>query len=390
MGENSGALGRLARELFRWFLAIMGGIAGYQVTEFIQSAGWWPFQTILMSLAGTGSFVVVFGGVSYLIAPLFHRGILRLGSLLEGHLQNISWINISVGLIGLIVGLLLANLLALPFVDLPVLGRYLAILLNVALGYAMMWLFIKRRDDMVAMMGSVGGIWRDRQGEPRKRQGKYATMDLQDGTLSSLACPAKLLDTSVVIDGRILDVARTGFVEGALTLPRFVLVELQGIADSSDPVRRGRGRRGLDVINGLQKIPTIRLEILELSLKDLNAETVDLALVQLARDMGGKILTTDYNLNKISQIQGIDVLNVNDLANALKPMLLPGESLMVDVLREGKEQSQGVGYLDDGTMIVVEDGGRAVGRRVEVTVTSMLQTSAGRMIFGRIRRESAA
>ena len=127
-----------------------------------------------------------------------------------------------------------------------------------------------------------------------------------------------------------------------------------------------------------------------MDLKDLNEETVDLALIRLAREMGGKILTTDYNLNKIAQIQGIDVLNVNDLANSLKPSLLPGESLFVDVIREGKEQSQGVGYLDDGTMIVVEDGGRAVGRRAEVTVTSMLQTSAGRMIFSRLRRENPA
>ncbi len=387
MGENDSGLGRLAREVFRSFFALLGGIAGYQVTEFIQVAGWWPFHTILMSLAGTGSFVVVFGGLCYLIAPLFHRGILRLGILLEGHLQSISWLNISVGIIGLIVGLLLANLLALPFVDLPILGRYLAILLNVALGYAMAWLFVKRREDMVTMMGSVGELWRERQSEARKRRGRFPGGDAREVAFALPNCTVKLLDTSVVIDGRILDVARTGFVEGSLSLPRFVLVELQGIADSSDPVRRGRGRRGLDVINGLQKIPTLRLDVLEINLKDLNAETVDLALVQLAREMGGKILTTDYNLNKIAQIQGIDVLNVNDLANSLKPMLLPGENLLVDIIREGKEQSQGVGYLDDGTMIVVEDGGRAVGRRVEVTVTSMLQTSAGRMIFSRIRRE---
>ncbi len=390
MGETEGGLGRLAQEAFRCFLALLGGIAGYQVTEFIQSAGWWPFHTILMSLAGTGSFVVVFGGLCYLLAPVFHRGIVHLGIALEGQLQSISWLNISVGLIGLIVGLLLANLLALPFVDLPVLGRYLAILLNVALGYAMAWLFVKRREDIVTMMGSVGDLWRERQGAIRSKRGKYVGGDSREMLPLSPPCTGKLLDTSVVIDGRILDVARTGFVEGSLTLPRFVLVELQGIADSSDPVRRGRGRRGLDVINGLQKIPTLHLEVLEVDLKDLNEETVDLALIRLAREMGGKILTTDYNLNKIAQIQGIDVLNVNDLANSLKPSLLPGENLFVDVIREGKEQSQGVGYLDDGTMIVVEDGGRAVGRRAEVTVTSMLQTSAGRMIFSRLRRENPA
>jgi uncharacterized protein YacL len=198
----------------------------------------------------------------------------------------------------------------------------------------------------------------------------------------------KILDTSVAIDGRILDVASTGFLEGTLVLPRFVLTELQGVADSSDPTRRTRGRRGLDAVNELQKLATLRVEILEISLKELQVDSVDQGLVALAKQISGKIITTDYNLNKIAQIQGISVLNVNDLANALKPMLLPGESVTVDLIREGKEPHQGVGYLDDGTMIVVEEGDRYVGRRVDVVVTSMLQTSAGRMVFGRLRRDS--
>jgi uncharacterized protein YacL len=197
----------------------------------------------------------------------------------------------------------------------------------------------------------------------------------------------KILDTSVIIDGRILDIARAGFLDGMVLLPRFILLELQGVADSADPVRRGRGRKGLDVINELQKIPDFQIDMLETTLADLDAESVDLGLVVLAKEVEGKIITTDYNLNKIAQIQGIRVLNVNDLANALKPMLLPGETVTVDVIREGKESHQGVGYLDDGTMIVVEDGAHHVNKRVDVVVTSMLQTSAGRMIFGRLRHE---
>ena len=163
--------------------------------------------------------------------------------------------------------------------------------------------------------------------------------------------------------------------------------ELQAVADSTDPVRRTRGRRGLDVVNDLQKIPGLVLEIREVTLKSLGRDVVDEALVVLAKRLQGKVLTTDYNLNKIAQIDGVPVLNVNDLANALKPMLLPGEAVSVDIIREGKEPHQGVGYLDDGTMIVVEEGERFIGRRVDVVVTSMLQTSAGRMVFGRLRRE---
>lgn len=160
---------------------------------------------------------------------------------------------------------------------------------------------------------------------------------------------------------------------------------MQGVADSTDPLRRTRGRRGLSVVTELQKIRTLSIEIPETTLKDLERDKVDEALVVLARQISGKVVTTDYNLNQIAQIEGVSVLNVNDLANSLKPMLLPGENVEIDVIRIGKENHQGIGYLDDGTMLVVEDGYKHIGERVKVTVTSMLQTSAGRMVFGRIR-----
>jgi len=200
-------------------------------------------------------------------------------------------------------------------------------------------------------------------------------------------CPKKILDTSVIIDGRILDIAKTGFLEGVFLLPQFVLAELQAIADSSDPARRTKGRRGLDIVKELQEVSVITLNIVDVSLRELGVESVDDGLLALAKRENAAILTTDYNLNKIAQIQGVQVMNVNDLANAMKPILLPGETVVVDIIREGKEPNQGVGYLDDGTMLVVEDGEGYIGKRVEVTVTSILQTSAGRMIFGRMRRE---
>ena len=191
----------------------------------------------------------------------------------------------------------------------------------------------------------------------------------------------------MIIDGRVLDIAKTGFLEGLIIIPRFVLLELQAVADSTDPARRTRGRRGLDVASQLQRVPSLDIEIGDVQLKDLKVDSVDSGLLALAEKIDAQILTTDYNLNKMAQIQSIQVLNVNDLANALKPVLLPGETIVIDIIREGKEANQGVGYLDDGTMFVVEDGEWAVGKRVEAVVTSMLQTSAGRMVFGRIKRE---
>jgi uncharacterized protein YacL len=192
----------------------------------------------------------------------------------------------------------------------------------------------------------------------------------------------KLLDTSVIIDGRILDIVRSGFLDGPLLLPRFVLRELQNIADSSDAMRRTRGRRGLDVLTKLQAL--MPLEIIERDF-DTTAE-VDAKLVLLARERGAKLITNDFNLNRVASVEGVAVLNINELANAVKPVLLPGEELRVALIKEGKEPHQGVGYLDDGTMIVVENARRLVGETVDVAVTSALQTAAGRMIFARMKR----
>jgi uncharacterized protein YacL len=195
----------------------------------------------------------------------------------------------------------------------------------------------------------------------------------------------KVLDTSVIIDGRIADICETGFVDGTLVVPQFVLRELQQVADSSDALKRNRGKRGFDVLQRLQRIPKVTVQISDLDVPQIGE--VDRKLIELAKRLGGKVLTNDYNLNKLAELSGVAVLNVNELANALKPVVLPGELMQVRVLKEGKEAGQGVGYLDDGTMVVVDHGKKYLGQSVDVTVTSVLQTTAGRMIFTRLREE---
>ncbi len=196
----------------------------------------------------------------------------------------------------------------------------------------------------------------------------------------------KILDTSVIIDGRIADLCETGFMEGVFVIPRFILVELQHIADSSDSLKRARGRRGLDILHRMQKIANIEVNIVDEDFP--NIKEVDSKLVALAKDTKAKVITNDLNLNKIAELQGVTVLNINELCNALRPIVLPGETMKVFILKEGKEPGQGVAYLDDGTMIVVDEARRLIGRNVEVIVTSVLQTTAGRMIFTRLREES--
>lgn len=196
----------------------------------------------------------------------------------------------------------------------------------------------------------------------------------------------KILDTSIIIDGRIIDLSTTGFVEGALVVPNFVLREIQLISDSPDPLKRNRGRRGLDMLNQLQKRDDLEVRI---SYKDYNdTREVDAKLVRLAIELNGKLVTNDFNLNKVAELQGVQVLNINNLANALKPVVLPGEELDLQVVKEGKDENQGIGYLDDGTMVVIENGGKLMNKKIKVSVTSVIQTNAGKMIFTKVASKS--
>jgi uncharacterized protein YacL len=198
----------------------------------------------------------------------------------------------------------------------------------------------------------------------------------------------KILDTSVIIDGRIADVCETGFLDGTLVVPQFVLRELQYIADSQDPLKRNRGRKGLDILQRIKKGPDVKVLISEADYPDI--KDVDMKLIELAKQLGGKIITNDFNLNKVAELRGVSVLNINVLANSLKPVVLPGESMKVFILKEGKEANQGVGYLDDGTMVVVDNAKKHIGRNIDITVTSVLQTTAGKMFFGKSETAGAA
>jgi uncharacterized protein YacL len=267
------------------------------------------------------------------------------------------------GVAGLIVGLLVATLVAFPLSLLPdPLGQLLPFIGAVALGYLGVAIFVMRQND-------IGNLWRSRF------QGQASESAAPSGGRSVL------MDTSVIIDGRIADIARTGFIAGPMLVPSFVLNELQHIADSADPLRRQRGRRGLDILNRLQKDSNIPLRITDLDVEGVR--DVDDKLVILAKQLRSPILTNDYNLNRVAELQGVQVLNINELANAVKAVYLPGETMEVHVIQEGKEVGQGVGYLDDGTMVVVEDGRGSIDSTISVMVTKVLQTAAGRMIFAR-------
>jgi len=379
--------GRILKAGTRILFSLLGGVAGYQVAQILLRQGWWKGVSMSHIVAINLLFIGSLSLVGFILSIYFVKALVFIGTFSERQLQATSWHDLSVSVIGLIVGLLVANLIALPFSGLPAVGSYIAVLLNLTLGYLGVRIFSRRRDEILNMWSSLGGlkgklVFRGKKGKQAQSQGQE-DLFLEENRET----PPKILDTSVIIDGRILDIAKAGFLEGPIVLPRFVLTELQSVADSTDPIKRSRGRRGFDVVSELQKLKEVQVQVLEVTLKDLGLEAVDEALLALAKQAGGKILTTDYNLNMRAQVEKVVVLNVNDLSNSLKPVLLPGESLTVDILREGKEPNQGVGYLEDGTMIVVEDGQRHIGRRVEVFVTSLLQTSAGRMIFGRFVRE---
>lgn len=274
------------------------------------------------------------------------------------------------GSLGLLVGLLLAFLITLPLnsVPIPILNTVSPILLTLICGYLGFQVGFKKRDELTRLVTN-----------PVKAKKKGSERD--GDSLEETPVKRKVLDTSVIIDGRIADICKTGFLEGPIVIPQFVLGELQHIADSSDALKRTRGRRGLDILNKIQKELPIEVEMYEGDFEEISE--VDSKLVKLAKTIDGIVVTNDFNLNKVCEFQNVQVLNINELANAVKPVVIPGEEMNVQVIKDGKEQNQGVAYLDDGTMIVVEDGRNYIGKRIDVIVTSVLQTSAGRMIFAK-------
>ena len=327
------------------------------------------FGTTIMAVVTYIVGIILGALVGYGISPFALRLIWAAIHRLELGLNDFESQDIIVGTLGLLFGLIIANLIGLAFARLPIIGAYGPIVFNIVFGYAGMSIAVRKKSEIIALVGNL------RLGRPNKEHSKRKELEFS----------GKLLDTSAIIDGRIAEICSTGFLEGPLLVPVFVLEELQLIADSSDLLKRNKGRRGLDILKQMQEDNYVEVRIINDDFDDVQG--VDSKLVRLGRKINAKVVTNDYNLNKVAGLQGVAVLNINDLANALKPARVPGEQMNVLIVKAGKEENQGVAYLDDGTMIVVEDGQKYIGSTMPVTVTSVLQTSAGRMIFVKIANE---
>jgi uncharacterized protein YacL len=349
--------------VFRLLGLLLGLIAGVEYARFIITeapiAGYTLRAIVLLLTALAGALFGFFGLPYVTTKPFFW---------LENKLNVTPLPDLVAATVGLLVGLLLAALVGLFLAKLPwYLGFVISLIVALVFAYWGVTLGLNRRHEMMALV--LG---------PSRASGLIETHALDTGVL---------LDTSVIIDGRIMDIAQTGFLHEKILVPHFVLAELQYIADSSDALRRNRGRRGLEVLNLLQKEPLVDIEFIDEDVPDVTE--VDLKLIKLANKRKAAIMTNDYNLNRVAQLEGVRILNLNNLANALKPVVIPGEEMNVQVIKEGKEQNQGVAYLDDGTMIVVENGRRYMNQTIGVIVTSVLQTAAGRMIFATPASESS-
>lgn len=327
-------------------------------------------ETILgitfMSLAA-----MLFGGIfgaiiGSFISPYLIKSLFMFTSTVEKSLSAMSTQDLIAGTLGLFLGLIIANLVGLAFGSVPYIGPYVSVALSIILGYLGMHLVVSKKSEL------AGWLHLHAEGSFDKKKNK----DHHTG---------KLLDTNVIIDGRVADIYRSGFLEGPIIVPVFVLEELQKIADSSDILKRNRGRRGLDILNHMRKNSKDDVIIVTNDFEDISE--VDSKLVKLAREKNYRIVTNDYNLNKVAELQGVAVLNINDLAIAVKPAVIPGEQIFVQLVKSGKEEGQGVAYLEDGTMIVVENGSQCIGKEVPVIITSVLQTSAGKMIFAKLESD---
>ena len=378
------------QKLLRIALAIIGALIGYGISigakyllihsdssyEAYFKSNHQYFIAAIISLL----FAIMF----YRLAPLISRQSVKVAGKIEDDLQGVSGNDILAGAIGLIFGLIIAFFITQIFASIT--NQYLYVIITLI---------------VYMIMGFIGAVVANKKGKEiisqmfiarRNSDAAQNTNPAQatrfsvggKGRKQSNVIP-KILDTSVIIDGRIAEIIKTGFLEGPIVIPEFVLVELRHIADSSDSLKRTRGRRGLDILNRIQSDYGIDIYNTESEKGLKEIPEVDVKLLKLAQIMGGKVVTNDFNLNKVARINGVDVLNINELANTLKPVVIPGEKMTVTPVKQGKDSQQSIAYLDDGTMVVLEDGKNYIGKTREITVTSVLQTSAGRMIFGRVR-----
>lgn len=361
----------IINKIFKLLFSVIGAGLGIIIVAVLEKldlkilANWNDTITAIVQIIIIISFALIF----FILSPKALKSLETLLNRWEDQLKDKSVSELVIGSIGLILGLLIAFLVSQPLFMIPIagLGSALSVVLYGMLGYLGVKIALKNKDEIVLKIQEIPSA-------PKKTTKEKTKAPKINGI-------PKILDTSVIIDGRIRDICQSGFLEGPLVVPVFVLEELQHIADSEDSLKRNRGRRGLDVIKAIQEDKDLEVIIFKGQYEEISE--VDSKLLKLTVDLEGKIVTNDYNLNKVAAVQGIEVLNINELANSVKPVYLPGEEMKILIVKPGKEKEQGLGYLDDGTMIVVESGKHHVGETIDVIVTSVLQTSAGKMIFAK-------
>lgn len=374
----------MLKKLLRGVFSIIGLTLGYIIAQVLLTIPQIADLSYISNTIGMVVFIIIisfiFGLILYIISPAIYKSISNLIEYIEKNMQKMSITEIIYGAVGAIIALILMAFIARPINNIQLnniplnnipFGAILFMLLNLISAIIGAEIMIKKKDDITSLLVNV------RKPVVKEKKAKEVTKE----TKEVIKGIPKVLDTSVIIDGRIFDICETGFIEGPLVIPNFVLDELRHISDSSDSLKRNRGRRGLDILNKIQKELPIETQIVDDDFPKI-AE-VDAKLLKLAQKIEGKVITNDYNLNKVAEFQGVPVLNINELSNAIKPVVLPGEEMVIAIVKDGKESSQGVAYLDDGTMIVVEGGRKYIGQTTQVIVTSVLQTAAGRMIFAK-------
>lgn len=366
------------KKILQALIAMVGVFLGYSIGDLIFQSKLFVISNNILLYLYYGVSMIIFGLLFYLIAP-------RLISLMESVIERIELVlynhpkeNMISGFIGIIIGIIIAFIISFALSGLKPQSQFLQVFITIiniilyivlaTLGYR---IATKNKDDLLKRFQSK---------IPRNVAIKENIKKNENININNIS--SKLLDTSVLIDGRISQIANTGFIDGELIIPNFVLEELQLIADSHDELKRERGRRGFDIVNELLDSNNVKAITTDVDYKDINE--VDLKLLKYAKEYDFSVVTNDFNLNKLAVIQGIKILNINDLANAVKTVVIPGEKMIVNIIKEGREKKQGLAYLDDGTMIVIEDGKQLIGETVKVVVTTVLQTAAGKMIFTKV------
>lgn len=366
----------MLQKILRGISALFGAVVGYLLSSYLLTykdfiaLTSWHLTGAKFYLACAGA-TILFAIIFYFLFSAFARIGIKLSDAVEERLKSVRIVDVVLGIVGLIIGLLIAVLICLPIARIPIewLSSLLTIIIYIIMAYLGVTLPVRRRDEIIDMIHAMKASGPIKTGSLRRiGRGKKNNGD-------------KLIDTSVLIDARIYDIVKTGFIDGPLVVPVFVLHEMQLLADNNDDMKRAKGRRGLNIVEKMQKEFGDLVQVSETDYDDIVG--VDDKLLHMAKATGSKIITNDYNLNKVASVRGITVLNINELAGALRPVVLPGETMTVHPVKNGKEEGQAVAYLEDGTMIVIENGVRHIGKTITVRVTSALQTAAGRMIFAR-------